>query len=155
MLFGNIKEFIQHYLFTQEVDLEDLNTLRNLSELEASKTIINTFKKYINELTVTDSGDAEIRDYITISKTRPFVVKTQSYLVPKRSVFNKIIGDSHFELEFANFLEGCEDIVSYAKNYFGVNFKMEYQNTDGDISNYFPDFFVKVSDKETYIIETK
>jgi len=28
-------------------------------------------------------------------------------------------------------------------------------NSDGDISNYYPDFIVKVSDKQTVIVETK
>ena len=59
------------------------------------------------------------------------------------------------ELRFANFLENCEDIISYIKNYFGVHFKIDYKNADGDISDYYPDFVVKKSDKEMYIIETK
>ena len=75
--------------------------------------------------------------------------------MPKKSLFNKIIGDSHFELLFAGFLEGCEDIVSYAKNYFGIEFKIDYQNSDGSISNYYPDFFVKKDEKNIYIIELK
>jgi type III restriction enzyme len=70
-------------------------------------------------------------------------------------VFNKIIGDSHFELEFASFLEGCEDIISYAKNYFAVHFKIDYRNADGSISDYYPDYIVKVSSKEYYVVETK
>jgi type III restriction enzyme len=70
-------------------------------------------------------------------------------------VFNKIIADSHFELEFASFLEGCEDIISYAKNYFAVHFKIDYRNADGSISDYYPDFIVKVSPKEYWVIETK
>ncbi|MCD6453331.1 MAG: hypothetical protein J7K77_03490 [Dehalococcoidales bacterium] len=28
-------------------------------------------------------------------------------------------------------------------------------NTDGNISDYYPDFFVKLSDKQIYIVETK
>ena len=101
VLYGKVKEFIQSHLFGRAVELEDLNILRNLSELEASKTIIETFKKKINDLTVLDKGEAEIRDYIKISKCRPFVVKEQGYIPPKKSLFNKIVGDSHFELEFA------------------------------------------------------
>jgi len=132
-----------------------LNTLRNLSELEATKTIIETFKKEINDLTIMDKGEAEIKDYIKISKARPFVMKDQGFIVPRKSVFNKIVGDSHFELQFANFLEECEDIISYAKNYFAVHFKIDYKNADGDIKDYYPDFFVKVSEKEIYIVETK
>ena len=155
ILYGKVKEFIQAHLFSERVDLDDLNIIRNLSEIEATKTIIEIFKKQINELTVLDKGEAEIRDYIKISKCRPFVVKEQGYLIPKKSIFNKIIGDSHFELQFASFLDGCNDIISYTKNFFAVHFKIDYRNAEGAISDYYPDFVVKTAEKEIYIIETK
>ena len=155
ILYEKVKEFATNFLFDKKVDLEDLNILRNLSELEATKTIIETFKKEINDLTVVDKGKAEIKDYIKISKSRPFVIKEQGFIVPKKSVFNKIVGDSHFELQFASFLEECDDIISYAKNYFAVHFKIDYKDADGNIKDYYPDFFVKVSEKEIYIVETK
>jgi len=155
ILFGKVKVFIKNHLFGKEIDLNSLNTIRNLSELVATKIIIETFKKEINDLTVADKGEAEIKNYIKISQVRPFVVKEKPYTTPKKSVFNRIIGDSHFELEFANFLEGCEDIISYVKNYYAVHFKIDYQDTNGDIKDYYPDFIVKRNEKEIYIIETK
>jgi type III restriction enzyme len=157
VLFGKVKDFVQMYLFESSVDLEDKNILRNLSELEATKTIIETFKKAINELTVKDVGDAEIKNYIKVSNSRPFVVNDRAYLVPKKSVFNRIVGDSQFELEFADFLERLSDdeVVSFAKNYYEVHFKIDYKNADGTIANYYPDFFVKTNDKTIYIVETK
>jgi type III restriction enzyme len=155
VLYGKVKNFVQGELFIQKVDLEHLNTLRNLSELEATKTLIETFKKAINALTVKDKGDAEIRDTIKLRKTRPFVVKDQGYLLPQKSVFNRIIGDSHFELVFAGFLDRCDDIISYAKNYMAVNFKLDYIKADGDISNYYPDFIVKLPAGKVVIVETK
>src|SRR3990172_12513533 len=155
ILYGKVKEFVTEDLFKTNVELEDLNTLRNLSELEVTKTLINTFEKQINDLTVLDKGEAEIRDYIKISKVRPFVVKDQGYLIPKKSVFNKIIGDSHLELEFASFLEECEDVVSYVKNYFAVHFKIDYKNASGAISDFYPDFIVKLDTRRVYIVETK
>ena len=36
-----------------------------------------------------------------------------------------------------------------------VHFKIDYVNADGDISNYYPDFFVKVADNAVFIVETK
>ena len=155
VLFGKIKAFVQTDLFDQRVDLEHPNTLRNLSELAATKTLIETFKKAINALTVRDRGDAEIRDTIKLRQTRPFVVKDQGYLIPKKSVFNRVIGDSQLELLFASFLEDCPDVVSYAKNYFAVHFKLDYVNVDGNISSYYPDFLVKLTDARTVIVETK
>jgi type III restriction enzyme len=154
-LYGIVKVFIANYLFGKNVDLEAPNTIRNLSELVATKTIIESLKKAVNELTVRDKGDAEIRDYIKLRSTRPFVVKDQGYLIPKKSIFNKVIGDSPLELVFANFLEGCKEVKSFAKNYLAVNFKLDYIKANGDISNYFPDFFVKLENGDIVIVETK
>ena len=155
VLYGKVKAFVQEQLFDRTVELENPNTLRNLSELAATKTLIETFKKAINALTVRDRGDAEIRDTIKLRQTRPFVVRDQGYLIPKKSVFNRVIGDSQLELQFANFLEDCPDVVSYAKNYFAVHFKLDYVNADGNISNYYPDFLVKLADAHTVVVETK
>ena len=155
VLYGKVKGFVQDSLFDQQVELEDPNTLRNLSELEATRTLIETFKKAINALTVMDKGDAEIRDSIKLRQTRPFVTKEQGYLIPKKSIFNKIVGDSNLELLFARFLEDCEDVISYAKNYMAVHFKLDYIKADGNISNDYPDFVIKLSDGTICIVETK
>ncbi len=78
--------------------------------------------------------------------------------MPKKSLFNKIVGDrSALELKFAAFLDGCADtdVVSYTKNYFSVNFKIDYVKADGSISNYYPDFIVRTGDRDICIVETK
>lgn len=155
VLYGKVKNFIQYNLFSKEVDLESAVTLRNLSELEATRTIIETFKKNINALTVEDKGNAEIRDYIKLRKTRPFVVKEQASLIPQKSIFNRVVGDSNLELRFAGFLEKCDDVTAYAKNYFAVHFKLDYINADGSISDYYPDFIVRKADGGVVIVETK
>ena len=155
VLFGKIKAFVQTKLFDRAVEIEDPNTSKNLSEPLTAKTLVDTFKKAINDLTVLDKGNPGIRDTIKLSRTRPFMAKDQEYTVPNKSVFNRIIGDSKLELRFANFLEKCPDVVSYAKNYFAIDFKLDYVNTDGQISNYYPDFLVKLADEKIVIVETK
>ena len=37
----------------------------------------------------------------------------------------------------------------------GINFKIEYQAQDGNIREYYPDFFVKTAPNTFYILETK
>lgn len=155
VLFGKMKAFVETELFQQPVDLADMNVLRNLSEIEAVRTITEGFKAAINALTVQDRGTTEIRDTIKLSKTRPHLVKDQAYLVPKRSMFNKIVADSTFEMDVAAFLDGCGDIISFVKNSQSTQFRMEYRNADGSIANYYPDFLVKRSETEIWVIETK
>ena len=158
ILFGKVKEFVQNHLFNTPVDLSDLNILTNLSEVEYIRLIKGSFKKAINELTVQDKGDTEIKNYIKLSEARPFVVNDKSYLIPKKSVFNKIVGDSDFELVFADFIENCDDVISFSKNFQNKEasaLRIEYKNSEGFIATYYPDFFVKKDDKIVYIIETK
>ena len=155
MLYGKLKNFVQNELFGKEVVLECPNTLRNLAEIAATKTTIETFEQAINKLTVRDAGAVQISHKIRVQDTQPFIVKEQDYLIPEKSVFNKIVGDSRIELEFASFLESCPDVASYAKNFLAVGFKLDYVNSVGEIANYFPDFLVKLTDGRMIVAETK
>jgi len=159
ILYPKVETFIKEYLFGKEVELESVQTIRNLLEVQPKAIMYNTFKNAINELTVTDGGTTEIKNYFSLKTVRPKVTDEQPFLIPKKSIFNKVIGDNGFELEFASFCESkFDDVVAFAKNTMGdggVNFKIEYQAEDGNIREYFPDFFVKTSDISIYIVETK
>lgn len=158
ILYPKVELFIRHHLFGIDIDLEEAQSIRNLSEAQPRAVLFRTFKKAINDLTVSDSGTAEISNYISLKTVRPKIADNQAFIIPKKSVFNKIIGDNDFELEFASFCENrFEDVISFAKNTMGdggVNFKIEYQAEDGNIREYFPDFFVKTIN-EIFIVETK
>ena len=155
ILYALVKEFIRHYLFDRDVILDDVNTIRNLAQTEVTQTIIETFVKAINTLIVQEKNETTIKGYIKLSEMRPFQMKEKEYFIPKKCLFNKMVGDNKLELDFAKFLEKATDILSYAKNYFALNFKLDFVKADGNISYYYPDFIVKQSQKKTYIIETK
>ena len=158
ILYPKVESFVQYHLFTTEVALTDPQTMRNLSEIKPKDILRTSFKRAIDQLTVTDKGSAEIKNYFSLKLTKPKIVENQGFLIPKKSVFNKIIGDNAFELEMAACLEKYPDVVAYAKNTMGeggVNFKIEYQAQDGNIREYYPDFFVKTNDNTFFILETK
>ena len=55
-------------------------------------------------------------------------------------------------------MDQCGDIISFAKNFQNKEataLRIEYKNSEGFISNYYPDFFVKVDQNNICIIETK
>ena len=54
-----------------------------------------------------------------------------------------------------SFTEIDAEIISFAKNFLALNFKIEYQGADGNIHNFHPDFIVKKTEQEVYFIETK
>jgi type III restriction enzyme len=165
ILYPKVEQFIKHYLFDHTVktghalSLHDPQTMRNLSEIVPKEIIKTTFKQAIDQLTVIDKGTSEIKSYLSLKSTRPKVVENQGFLIPKKSVFNKIIADNGFELEFAGFCESrLADVIGFAKNTMGdngVNFKIEYQAENGNIREYYPDFLVKTSHYTLFIVETK
>jgi type III restriction enzyme len=63
-----------------------------------------------------------------------------------------------FELDFSAFLEKCDDIISFAKNFQNKEasaLRIEYKNSEGFIANYYPDFFVKVDDKQYTLLRPR
>lgn len=161
ILYPKVEAFIKFKLFTKEANLSDPATMRNLSEAEAKQILFTTFKEAIDKLTVSDKGTATIdeRKTLHLKNARPKIAPNQSFLIPKKSVFNKIIADNDFELGFAAALESrFKDVTAFAKNTMGeggINFKIEYQAESGNIREYFPDFFVKTAPNTFFIIETK
>ena len=128
--------------------------MRNLSEPVVARTVFETFKDEINKLTVRDSGTTKISSFIKLSEARPVVVNEQPWLPPKKSIFNKVVGNN-LELDFASFLDDAKDIISFVRNRQRDGFWVEYQPSNGGIANYVPDFIVKERENSIWIIETK
>lgn len=159
ILYGRVKTFMRECLFSPSpVDLEDPVVLRNLSEPDAGKILYDSFKSAINALTIQQVGTTRIEDRIRLKETRPFRTECRAHLAPRKSIFNKIVGEANaggLELRFASFLEEAPDVQAFTKNYLAIGFKLDYVKTDGDLSNYIPDFIVRTLDGTVWIVETK
>jgi len=156
ILYGKLKQFLRDKLFGETVNLDDSNVARNLSETNVRHLIRETFKKYINALTVVDTGSTEVQNYIKVSNQKTFSIpRAKEFLPAKKCIFNKVVGDSYFELRFAGFLDAAIDVNRFIKNYIQLGFKMEYVNHDGGISYYYPDFVLKLENGEWFVVETK
>lgn len=159
VLYPKVRAFLREHLFASSpIDLEDSVVLRNLSEPDASKIVFDSFKAAINALTIKQSGSARIEDFIRPRETRPFRTDPRPYLVPKKSLFSKIVGEPRaegFELRFSKFVDDAPDVAAFAKNYLAIGFKIDYVKADGDLSTYTPDFVVRTTDGTVWIVETK
>ena len=157
ILYGKLKQFLINKLFGKKVDIENSNVARNLSETDVRHIIRETFKKEINALTLVNVGSTEVINKIKISSQKTFCItpRIKDFLPAKKSIFNKIFGDSKFELTFAGFLDAAPDVNKFIKNYIQLGFKMEYIDHGGVVSNYYPDFVIHLKNDERFIVETK
>ena len=140
VLYGKVKAFVQDESVRASRRPGQPNTLRNLSELAATKTLIETFKKAINALTVRDKGDAEIRDTIKLRQTP--AVRGQGSGVPDPE--EERVQPDHrrqpFRAGVCRLPGGLPRCGILRQELLAVHFKLDYVNADGNISNYYPDF---------------
>lgn len=61
----------------------------------------------------------------------------------------------HFEVEFARWLDYAEDVVAFAKNAGPQALRIDYLDSEGRISHYIPDFFVRDNNGDYFLVETK
>ena len=159
LLYPKVKAFVREQLFEPSpVELQDPVVLRNLSEPEAGKLLFDHFKAGINALTVRDSGATHIEDRIRLRDTRPFRTQPRGFMVTRKSVFNRMVGEANaggLELAFAAFLEAAPDVQAHAKNYLAVGFRIDYVRANGELSTYTPDFIVRDTAGGVWIVETK
>jgi type III restriction enzyme len=158
VLYPKVEILLRERLFGETVALDDARTLKNLSEALTKDTIFKLFKNAIDELTVIEKGETVIRGWLSLKKAKSKVVDNQAFLIARKSIFNKVVGDNKFELDMAAMLERLPDVQAFAKNSMGeggVNFFIEYQKENGNLAFYYPDFFVKTTDGKVFILETK
>lgn len=157
-LYPKVRMFLRDHLFDRSVDLDDPQTLRNLSEPAATKIVFDYFRQGINALTLHDKGSSRIEGHIRLRETRPFRAEQRRFVQSTKSVFNKTVGEAHadgLELAFAAFLESASDVAAYGKNYTQVGFRLDYVKANGELSSYTPDFFVRDTAGHVFIVETK
>jgi len=66
-----------------------------------------------------------------------------------------IWSDNNFESDFVKILDHSEDVTAFAKLTEHFGFCIEYTDKLANIRHYYPDFVVKLSNAEHWIVETK
>lgn len=102
---------------------------KNFTELELGAMAFQPviYKQFSEE----EQRDIVFKDITTDEVTHTTILDTAGV-----ADYRSVISDSRFELEFASFLDDCGDVVSFAKNYLAVNYKLDYINADGELCDF-------------------
>lgn len=79
-------------------------------------------------------------------------MKDGVYVGPRKSAYSVEYYDSEPERKFMEYLEKDENVTKWTKNH-GI--RIPYQNLDGGVARYSPDFLVEYNDGEQELIELK
>ena len=129
-----------------------------MKELELQLSIARYLARKFSEL-VLEKKNLEFEDeFFTLSKTKPFTWR-RKHIKANKTIFNYVATFNNYESEFAEFLDRCKDIESFAAlaEQF-TRFRVDYLSKNGSLKFYYPDFIaVQKNGKKNinWIIETK
>ena len=149
-----IKEFFQYVAFGKEIDLSESRIIKAMSTNVASYVVCREFEKALRDKIVKEVYPELLTPLRMLSSTDPFPYSRLLLDSPK-TVFNYVACDNEFERDYAKFLDEAEDVFAFAKLPFQFGFTIAYTDTRANIRNYFPDFIVKLSDDNYWVVETK
>lgn len=149
-----IREFFQKKAFGKTVDLYEPKTIKAMSTNVSSYVVCKEFEKVLRDVIVQETKPELLAPSRMLSTTPPYPFSRKLY-ESKKTIFNFVACDNEFELSFAKFLHRSEDVISFSKLPQQFGFSIQYTDTRANIRHYFPDFVVKISDNEYWIIETK
>jgi type III restriction enzyme len=148
-----VKKYVQKKLFDQEVELDDPRVLFMLSLPDVQARLINLFTGAFKDRAFIER-EPEKWDFIKLSDTRPFIWSKLVYPANK-CIFNYVPCDSNLEVDFASFLDRANDVVAFTKIVPKIGFFVEYRDSEGNLRFYYPDFVVKLSNGDYWVMETK
>jgi type III restriction enzyme len=149
-----VREFFQLRAFGQAVNLADPIVVKAMSTNAAQYVCVDIFKKALLSLTIEEQQPQLLEPGQMLSTCQPFPWSRPVW-EGRKTVFNLVPCDNEFEREFARFLDGCPDVVAFAKLPQSFGFSIEYTDAAINLKSYFPDF-VAVDDSGTrWLLEAK
>jgi len=150
------KDLIENYLFGKKIEFENDLTKANLCIIETRRALVQIMVSEIKKVIINDKTEKKVGKILKFSDDKAAKVKdgeTAIYFEPEKSVYTKHFLANPYEEEMNVYLESLIDVKSCIKNMGFI--KIPYQNSKGIWSHYIPDFFIKLSDTDYCILETK
>jgi type III restriction enzyme len=149
-----IREFFEKKAFGKSVDLHQPLVIKAMSTDLTGYVVCHEFKKALQQCVVMETQPQLETPARWLSSTPPFAFSQQLVESPK-TVFNFVACDNKFEEAFAKFLHHAADVAAFAKLPQQFGFYIHYTDSRMNLRHYYPDFVVKLTNGEHWLLETK
>ncbi len=153
-LVPKVREFFERKAFGEFVNLDDKAIIRAMSSNVASYVVIKTFGNALRQKIIEPTEPKLIAPERMLSKTPPFP-HSKPFFEASKCVFNFVPCDNELEREFARFLQSAEDVGVFSKLPEPFGFAIEYTDSAANLRYYYPDFVVRLTNGEHWLVETK
>lgn len=153
-----IERFLAEVLFERPVDLYGGEVDHRMRDLDVMRHILATFTPLILQKTVRKENRRRISQGQPISAWKPYQATStekRPAIPAEKTLFNLVPCENDFEQAFTDFLETARDVVAFAKNAGPQKLMIDYLKPDGQRALYVPDFFVRATGGDHYLVELK
>ncbi|MDA7999911.1 MAG: DEAD/DEAH box helicase family protein [Alphaproteobacteria bacterium] len=145
-------------LFGEHIAQDDSRLKARLADQDVREYIRAIFLPVIRGHTVRKQTRARLGGDMRLSEWRAFqaTFSERHPAVPAaKTPFNLVTCDLGLEKRVAEFLDSAEDVAAFAKNKGPQALRIDYTSRGDRPQNYTPDFFVRATDGEYTLLETK
>lgn len=153
-----LQTFLEEILFESPASIYEPELLSRLGESDVAEHIRATFVPLIlSRITKTKKRIAQ-KGKRRLSNWKPFQVthsERHPVIEAKKTLFNLVPCNRELEVAFAQYADRAPDVVAFAKNAGPQCLRIDYIASNGNLSFYTPDFFVRTTEGVNYLVETK
>ncbi len=153
-----IQTFLEEILFEKKTSLFDQALISRLADSDVGEHIRAVFVPLIRTRTVTIEERIPTAQPMRLSHWKPYQVthsERRPALEAKRTQFNLVPCNRELEVAMAQYAERATDVSAFAKNAGPQCLRIDYLAGGGRLAFYTPDFFIRTSDGNYYLFETK
>lgn len=152
-----VRGYIEQRAFDRAATLDDPRVLHALAQPATQVAVVGVLRSAVDQATLQTGDDGpglSERKVRRLSATQPFLW-SGDIAIAEKSVFPRQACDSGLEVQFVGFLDRCDDVAAFAKLAPAMRVSMEYRGEQGGLAFYFPDFALRDTEGDHYLVETK
>jgi len=153
-----IQKFLEEILFTEKVTLFDPRLCSRLADPDVREHIRAVFIPLIREKITRTEQRLKSEEPVSVCQWRPFQV-THSAKHPaepaERTPFNLVPCNRALEVALTHFADPAPDVAAFCKNAGPQCLRIDYLAAGGRLAFYTPDFLVRKTDGNYFLLETK
>jgi type III restriction enzyme len=132
--------------------------LSRLSAQDVREYVRATFVPLIQKRTTIEGKRLPQREPTKVGKWKPFQVthsQNQPAIPATRTLFNLVPCNRELEVAMSNFLDKAGDVAAFCKNAGPQALRLDYVTDASRLAFYTPDFLVRTTDGQYWLVETK
>jgi type III restriction enzyme len=153
-----IQKFFEEVLFGRVVSIFDVNLVSRLSDSDVREHVRATFVPLIRNKTVNKKVRAQEAGAQLIASWKPYQVtvsERRPVMKSERTIFNLVPCNRSLEQAIVELFGKVNDVAAFAKNAGPQSLRIDYLSDGLRLAFYTPDFFVRTSAGNCFLVETK